>query len=170
MAEIITVERRRRWSDEDKRRIVAETFGPDASVSSVAKRHGLHPGQVFGWRRALHDDARGRASVRGKAAFAPVVVEEPPEHPLRLPPPDGLKTTSSSGRIEIILGRGRRVVVGPDFAGARLRRVAMRLIKSIYVAYIGFTLMFIVSGVLTKGAETDNEQHTGKSRSRSLLS
>lgn len=123
MAEIITVERRRRWSDEDKRRIVAETFGPDASVNAVAKRHGLHPGQVFGWRRALRDEVRGRRIVRGQAAFAPVVVEEPPEHPPRLPPPDNLKTISSSARIEIILGRGRRVVVGPDVDAAALRRV-----------------------------------------------
>jgi hypothetical protein len=43
VAEIITVERRRRWSDEDKRRIVEETFERDSSVSAVAKRHGLHP-------------------------------------------------------------------------------------------------------------------------------
>jgi transposase len=123
VVEIITVERRRRWSDEDKRRIVAETFEPNASVSSVAKRHGLHPGQVFSWRRAFHDDARGRRSVRGKAAFAPVVVEEPPEPLPRLPPPDGARTTGSSGRIEIILGRGRRVVVGCDVDTAALRRV-----------------------------------------------
>ena len=59
----------------------------------------------------------------GKAAFAPVVVEEPPNHPPRLPPPDGLKTTSSSGRIEIILGRGRRIVVGSDVDAVALRRV-----------------------------------------------
>ena len=123
MAEIITVERRRRWSDEDKRRIVAETFGPEASVNAVAKRHGLHPGQVFSWRRTLRDEARSRRTERGKAAFAPVVVEEPPEHPPRLPPPDGPKATSSSGRIEIILGRGRRVVVGADVDTAALRRV-----------------------------------------------
>jgi len=123
VAEIITVERRRRWSDEEKRRIVAETLGPDASVNAVAKRHGLHPGQVFSWRRTLRDEARGRRTVRGKAAFAPVVVEEPLELPPRLPPPDGLKTTSSSGRIEIILGRGRRIVVGSDVDAVALRRV-----------------------------------------------
>jgi transposase len=46
VAEIITVERRRRWSDEDKRRIVGETLVPDASVNVVAKRHGLHPSQI----------------------------------------------------------------------------------------------------------------------------
>ena len=123
MVEIVTVERRRRWSAEDKRRIVAETLGPDSSVNAVAKRHGLHPGQVFSWRRAFRDEARDRGGVRGRAAFAPVVVEEPPEDRPRLPAPPGIKATSSSGRIEIILGRGRRVVVGPDVDAAALRRV-----------------------------------------------
>lgn len=120
MAEIITVERRRRWSEEDKRRIVAETFEPDASVSSVAKRHGLHPGQVFGWRRALRDGAFGRDSAQRSAAFAPVVIQEPPATSPRLPASEG---TSSRGRIEIILGRGRRVLVGADVDASALRRV-----------------------------------------------
>ena len=123
MVEIITVERRRRWSDEDKRRIVAETFEPNASVSSIAKRHGLHPGQVFDWRRVFHDDGHGRRSVRGRAAFAPVVVEESPERPPSLSPPDAARAAGSSGRIEIALGRGRRVVVGFDVDTAALRRV-----------------------------------------------
>ncbi len=47
--------RRRRWSDEDKARIVAETVGE--SVCAVARRHGLLPQQVFGWRRQLRDAA-----------------------------------------------------------------------------------------------------------------
>jgi len=123
VAEIITVERRRRWSEEDKRRIVAETFEPDASVSSVAKRHGLHPGQVFGWRRALRDGAFGRASAQRSAAFAPVVIQEPPATSPRLPASEGTKLASSCGRIEIILGRGRRILVGADVDASALRRV-----------------------------------------------
>jgi transposase len=75
VAEIITVGGRRRWSAEDKRRIVAETWAPDASFSAVAKRHDLHPGQVFTWRRTLRDEVRGRRIVRGKATLVPVVVE-----------------------------------------------------------------------------------------------
>ena len=116
MTEIITVERRRRWSDDDKRRIVAETYEPDASVSAVAKRHGLHPGQVFDWRRALRETPRA-------TGFAPVMVRDPePERPPRLPAPDVAKP-GSHGRIEIILGRGRRVVVGADVDAEALRRV-----------------------------------------------
>src|SRR6266403_5192666 len=50
--------RRRRWSDDDKARIVVESMRPGANVSEVARRHGLSPQQLFGWRR----EARARIS------------------------------------------------------------------------------------------------------------
>jgi transposase len=53
MQEIVTVERRRRWSEADKQRIVAETLQPGASVSRVARRYGLHASQLFAWRKAM---------------------------------------------------------------------------------------------------------------------
>lgn len=43
--------RRRRWSAEDKARIVAEAMAPGAVVSEVARRWQLSSQQVFGWRR-----------------------------------------------------------------------------------------------------------------------
>ncbi|WEX89969.1 transposase [Sinorhizobium garamanticum] len=43
---------RRRWSDEFKARAVAEALEPGASVSAIAHRIGIHPSQLFGWRRA----------------------------------------------------------------------------------------------------------------------
>src|SRR5215467_2169260 len=42
--------RRRKWSDEDKTRIVVEIVASGDSVCSVARRHGLSPQQLFGWR------------------------------------------------------------------------------------------------------------------------
>ena len=45
--------RRRRWSGEDKARIVAEIVASGDSVCAVARRHGLSPQQLFGWRRQL---------------------------------------------------------------------------------------------------------------------
>ena len=47
--------RRRTWSDEDKARIVAEIATSGESVCAVARRHGLSPQQLFGWRRQLRD-------------------------------------------------------------------------------------------------------------------
>ncbi len=120
MSEIITVERRRRWSDEDKRRIVEETLQAGASVSAVAKRHGLYPGQVFCWRRMMRKAAFGQASV--SSTFTPVVVQEQSHGPVQLSSAHGAQRTADN-RIEIILGRDRRVVVGPDVGAAALRRV-----------------------------------------------
>src|SRR3954471_3277667 len=53
--------RRRKWSDEDKARIVAETVASGDSVCSVARRHGLSPQQLFGWRRQLREAAIGHS-------------------------------------------------------------------------------------------------------------
>jgi hypothetical protein len=42
--------KRRRWSEEQKRAILAEAFAPDASVSAVARRVDVVPGQIYRWR------------------------------------------------------------------------------------------------------------------------
>ena len=50
--EVITgVMGRRRWSADDRSRILGETLAPGAVVSEVARRHGLTPQQLFTWRR-----------------------------------------------------------------------------------------------------------------------
>jgi transposase len=75
--------RRRTWSAEDKARIVAESVTGGESVCAVARRHGLLPQQLFGWRRQLRLPAA--ASVETAAAlFVPAVVEGPlPERAVR---------------------------------------------------------------------------------------
>ena len=56
--EVITsVQRRRRWSAEEKAAIVQETHAPGMSVSLVARRHGIAPNQVFKWRQLYADGA-----------------------------------------------------------------------------------------------------------------
>ena len=64
-------ERRRRWTLEQKSRIVAEAFGAGAITSSVARRHGVHPNQLYTWRRELRAAAGDGWS---SPLFAPVVV------------------------------------------------------------------------------------------------
>jgi transposase-like protein len=52
--EVITsVERRRRWSAAEKERLVAASLQPGAIVSALAREAGLHPSQLYGWRRQL---------------------------------------------------------------------------------------------------------------------
>ena len=56
--EVITsVQRRRRWSAEEKARIVEETYVPGMSVSLVARQHGIAPNQLFAWRRLYAEGA-----------------------------------------------------------------------------------------------------------------
>src|SRR3954469_13382475 len=70
--EVITgVGRRRRWTDEEKAWIVAESLDPATTTSAVARRYGLHPSQLFVWRQRLAGPA-----ARDAPAFVPVVVAE----------------------------------------------------------------------------------------------
>ena len=56
--EVITsVERRRRWNAAEKRRLVAATLEPGASVSAIAREAGVHPSQLWGWRRQMRATA-----------------------------------------------------------------------------------------------------------------
>ncbi|TMJ35928.1 MAG: IS66 family insertion sequence element accessory protein TnpB [Alphaproteobacteria bacterium] len=71
--------RRRSWTAEQKLQIISESYADGETVSAVARRHGLTPQQLFGWRRAARplavtgtcssrcrcDDVAGRA-VRGE--------------------------------------------------------------------------------------------------------
>lgn len=71
--------RRRRWSAEDKARIIAETLVAGARVSEVARRWQLSPQQVFGWRRAARL-AMTTATTGGSitTGFVPIVTEAGP--------------------------------------------------------------------------------------------
>ena len=73
--EVITgTGRRRRWSAEAKAQIIAESFTGEASVSEVARRHGLRPQQLFGWR---HYARSGQFGGNGgdPPAFVPMITD-----------------------------------------------------------------------------------------------
>ena len=62
--EVITgPERRRRWTEEQKREVVAAAFAPDAIVAEVARRADVRPGQIYRWRRELRSGGAGFAAV-----------------------------------------------------------------------------------------------------------
>src|SRR3954471_6234309 len=106
--EVITgVGRRRRWTDEEKAWIVAESLDPATTVSAVARRYGLHASQLFVWRQQL----AALAGCEG-SGFVPVVVAE-----------DAAATSPElAGRIELALGPAV-VRVGADVDAAARRRV-----------------------------------------------
>ena len=62
-------ERRRRWSAEQKRSIVAEAFAPGASVCAVARRLDVVPGQIYRWRQwtAVQDRLAANRTIRRKS-------------------------------------------------------------------------------------------------------
>src|SRR4249919_2355314 len=62
------LERRRRWSQDDKARIVEETLAPGAKVTEVARRNGVAASVVFTWRR------QARTVERVGPCFAPVQI------------------------------------------------------------------------------------------------
>ena len=74
--EVITdVGRRRRWTDEEKAWIVAESLDPTTTVSAVARRYGLHASQLFVWRQRLAGPAARHR--REPQAFPPDAMSVP---------------------------------------------------------------------------------------------
>jgi transposase len=120
--EIITGrERRRRWSVEDKLKIVAETLEPGASVNQIAARHDVYPGLLFTWRRQMRS---GRLAGQRKPLFFPVQT-----HDVGLPaaPAQMERASSAPRQIEIELKNGSRVRVGEGVSLIALRRVLAAL-------------------------------------------
>ena len=128
--------RRRHWSTAERSRILLESLEPGANVSEVARRNGLSPQQLFGWRRearalivdsanaapsverpAGHKRAKAKASGREQPsavstqAFAPIMITAPAA---AAPPSD----RTPCGVIEIVVGEAIIRVRGQVDAGA----------------------------------------------------
>jgi transposase-like protein len=126
--EVVDTGRRRRWTVAAKVRIVEESLGADVSVSSVARRHGMAPSQLFGWRRqllGLGSRVETSASSRGTAfGFTPVVVQSEAGPPLSLPSALKLSSTMRASQADghdrptsiIVTARGVRIEVMRDAA------------------------------------------------------
>ena len=111
--------RRRRVRPEDeKRRIVAETYERGASVSAVARRHDLNANLLFSWRRVMGPVAS--ASADEPTRFVPAVISTEVEAASTpVPPPPG-------GAMEIVLVDGARVIVDRTVDGRWHRRADHR--------------------------------------------
>ena len=68
---------RRKWPDELKGRLVAESYKTDISVSEFARRNGLVPSQLFGWRRDAKDGKFPVPVDEGEDLFAALMLEGP---------------------------------------------------------------------------------------------
>jgi transposase len=111
---------RRRWSAEDKARIVEETFAPGARVSEVARRHDIRPQQLFGWRREMR-----LPEPEPPMTFVPALIE-PPEKAERAPP-----KPARSGRGDIELEIDGVVVCVRRGAEARTVAAVIKALKAV---------------------------------------
>jgi transposase len=125
--EVITgVRRRRDWSLEAKLRILAEASAPGVPATAVARRHDLHPQQIYRWRRLL---ARALCEREAGAGFAPVrVTPEAAAMPLAPSAPEAvLGLGGGAPTVEILLASGRVLRVRETIAPASLRALARAL-------------------------------------------
>jgi transposase len=120
--EVITsVERRRRWSRDDKERLVAACLEPDAVLSEIARSAGIHVSQLFRWRKELCQIEEPRPETA--STLVPVIVSEaaPAVQPAATETPVPPRRKRSD--VVIDLGRGRRVRVDSDIDTEALGRI-----------------------------------------------
>lgn len=116
--EVITgKERRRRWSEGEKARLVAETLEPGAIVAHVARRHGVAESCLYTWRRQLAGELGGSGPLGEPPLLIPVSLDAPPPEPPAAPsvPP------SSPPRAQILFADGTRLEIGADYPAAALK-------------------------------------------------
>ena len=109
--------KRRSYSKAFKRRVVAETLEPGASVAAVARRHGLNANMVFLWR----GDPRFGPG-RDATAFLPVEVA-----PAGVSVPAEPVCSANNSRIEIALASGHRLTLSGAFDPDKVVRLARGL-------------------------------------------
>lgn len=116
---IVVVETRRRWTDEERQRALNDTL--TASVSLVARKHGIAKSLLFRWRKEAGLSGKRGDVKKPSVSFVPVA----------LPAPSAVAVTAGSslprmpdrGLIEIELAGGHRVRVSGAVESEALRRV-----------------------------------------------
>jgi transposase len=108
----VVADTRRRWSEDEKRAIVAEVLQPGVNVSAIARQHGIKPNLLFRWRKMALRDAKPPAGP----AFLPVSLAAPSAKSVD-------EASAADGRIEIELANGRRIRVGPGADLGALKRI-----------------------------------------------
>ena len=114
-------DRRRRWSPEQKLRIVAESHEPGANVRAVAAHHDVYPSLLHNWRRQMRE---GQFGALASPQFLPVRVADAAPATPNIPP---CPHPPNPDTIEIELPDGCRLRVGNAVSLATLRRVVTAL-------------------------------------------
>lgn len=127
--EVLARERRRSWTPEQKRAIVAESLGPELTPSEVARKYAISSGLLYSWRQQVLGGqasvVTGSAPSFARVELAPVLQSlaggesAAPADPGPLPAARG----GPDGLIEIVLPSGVLVRVDAAVDGRALRRV-----------------------------------------------
>lgn len=122
--EVIQTGARRRWTAEEKLRIVAESISGRRMVKPTARRYGLSTGQLYLWRRQARE---GKLSAEvDQPGFMPAVIV--PDANSSVPASPSLSSHTAgrpwgNGKMVIVLAGGRRIIVDQDVDSAAFRRV-----------------------------------------------
>jgi transposase len=112
--EVVETGRRRRWSDDEKLRIVLESLETPRAISSTARRHGISRSLLMTWRRAFRPEPMGSDTQQTRFVRAMVAPTE------TVAAEAGAR---ASGRMVIEIGKDRRVIVDAGVDAAALARV-----------------------------------------------
>jgi len=123
--QIILGEARRRWSEEEKRAVVAETYVEGETVNGVARRHKINPNMLFSWRKQYREAVERAAPASSSISFTPVVIA-PPEPS----PPPSPTVAVAVPLIELEFGSGIQLrisgAVDPDLVAAVIKAMPRR--------------------------------------------
>ena len=108
--DVVESGRRRRWTDEEKLKIVLESMQAPRAISSTARRYGISRALLLNWRRSFCTEP----DVGHRSGFVPMVVTDP----VALTP-----AAPANGRMVIEIGKDRRVIVDAGVDAAALARV-----------------------------------------------
>ena len=135
---VARVERRRKWTMEEKTALLAELEAAGGKVAAVARRHRISESLLYSWRSAWRAAAAARSpapvtfvpiGVVGRANGGGPALLSPPVPPRSLPSPNRrARLADRTGLIEIDLPSGVRLRVDAEVNEQALRRVlqAMR--------------------------------------------
>jgi transposase len=117
--EVVEIGRRRRWTDDEKLKIVLESMQAPRAISSTARRHGISRSLLLNWRRSFGAGC-GAEVEQPKPAFVPAMVISAAASPTTPSPPGA---PGANGRMVIELGQDRRIIVDAGVDAAALARV-----------------------------------------------
>ena len=111
-------QKKRRWSDDEKRSICEQTLTPGISVAQVARRYSMNANLIFTWLRDARfaPDQNTTVATEDTSDFLPIEIEdtawssEMPNPPISPRPPE-TGTVISAHRVDITLSDGRRILV-----------------------------------------------------------